>query len=322
LSLFLGLLVYGQKDSLTRAERKALDSMLKNDDFLNLIKEKPASTFDISVGLGNGSFSSHNNAANATGITNQVIFTPAVFYHHKSGLSIGATTYITSDSISSGIYQTGITGSYDYTGKLISGGISYTRYLSDLSKYNSKCIYQNDIFGYAKLSKGVIQPVINLGYANGKYKEINYQAVKVLINRPPPKPDTLVTVKIKDSTNNTTSYFSFSGGIEHDFYFYNLLSGKDEFDITPALFVNAATDQLSTTHTNKIFDKYPRLTRRKKFGSGSNKFQLQSVAMSLDMTYSIGKFFVQPGLYLDYYLPSTTSKRLTAVYSFVVGVSF
>ena len=321
LSFLIGSLVYGQKDSLSLADKKILDSMLNNDEFLKMIKHKSVSSVDVSIGLGNGSFSAHNNAANATGITNQLIFTPSLSYHDKSGFGIGVTTYITSDSISSGIYQTGISGSYDFEGKLISGGISYTRYLANLKKYNGKCLYQNDIFGYAKLAKGIIQPVINLGYANGKYKEINYQLVKVTINRPPPKPDTVVTVKVKDSTSNKTSYFLVSAGITHDFYFYKLFSQKDELDFSPSLLVNGATDALTITHTNRIFDRSPVLSRRKK-ANENNKFQLQSLAFSMDMTYSIGKFFIQPGIYMDYYLPSTTGNRLSTVYSIIVGISF
>lgn len=307
-------MAYGQKDSLSFADKKALDSMLRNDAFLKMLQEGKSSSVDISVGFGNGTFSSHNRAANATGITNQLVITPAVFYHHKSGFSAGITSYITSDSISSGIYQTGLTASYDYTGKLITAGFSYTRYLSNMNKYNSKSIYQNDLFASVKLSKGIIQPIIMLGYANGNYKEMNY----VKFRRP------LIgdTITVKDSTKNKTSYFSVTGGIEHDFNIYKVFSPKDELDIVPSVVLNAGTDALSSTHINQLYNRIKVLSRRKKTLDQNNKFQLQSLAGALDITYTIGKFFIQPGIYLDYYLPSTTGNRLTTVYSVAIGVSF
>jgi hypothetical protein len=55
---------------------------------------------------------------------------------------------------------------------------------------------------------------------------------------------------------------------------------------------------------------------------GNNKFQLQSVAASADLTYSTGKFFLQSNLYVDYYLPETTTKRLSAIYTVTAGLTF
>src|SRR5438876_231931 len=104
---------YCQKDSLSKADKALLDSMMKADQFLKLMNEKPKNKLEVSVGVGNGSFSSHNQAVNATGITNQVIFTPAVYYRFKSGFSLGVTGYLTNDSSKMELYQTGISAAYD-----------------------------------------------------------------------------------------------------------------------------------------------------------------------------------------------------------------
>ena len=132
--------------------------------------------------------------------------------------------------------------------------------------------------------------------------------------------DTLV----RDSTSNKASYFSVSAGIEHDFYLYNVFSKNDELDIIPSVVINSGSDNLTTTQLNKVKTNLPPriASRLKRTTSANNKFQLQSIAAALDVTYTIGKFFVQPSLYAGYYLPSTTSNRFTAIYSLTVGLSF
>jgi hypothetical protein len=301
-----------QTDSLSAKDKALLDSMMENDEFLKLMKEKDKNYVDVSIGLGNGAFSSHNNAANATGVVSQLIFMPSVMYHTKTGFSFGLTGFLTNDSTGSlKLYQTGISAGYDYYGKKVSTGFSYTRYLSDKNKYNTKALYQNDFYGYIKKAKGIIQPGLALGFANGNYKEVG-----LVLFRRPILGDTL----IKDSTSNKASYFSASVNIEHDFSFYKVFSKDDELDFIPSLIVNFGSDKNTQTHTNKIFNR-PILSSRKKV-EATNKFQLQSVAASLDFTYSVGKFFLQPNLYLDYYLPETAANRWSTIFSVTAGFSF
>jgi len=324
--LFFSSVVFAQTDSLSAKDKALLDSMMENDEFLKLMKEQSKSSVDISIGLGNGAFSSNNNAANATGVDNQLIFTPSLVYHTKAGFSFGVTGFLTADNTNRlELYQTGLSAAYDYYGKKVLTGFSYTRYLSDKNKYNSKSLYQNDIYGYIKKAKGIIQPGLAIGFANGRYKEVGYRSELVTYPVPFsfPRRDTTVLIAGYDSTNNKTSYFSLSANLSHDFSFYKIFSKHDEFDFTPSLIVNFGSDQLTLTHTNKIFDrvKLQRLQNKKQMEL-TNKFQAQSVATSFDFTYSIGKFFLQPNLYLDYYLPETTGKRFTTIFSVTAGLSF
>lgn len=311
-------LVIAQSEALSAKDKALLDSMMENDEFLKLMKGgKKRNTLDIGVGIGNGAFSSENQAVNATSILDQLIFTPSVVYNTKSGFGFGITGFATSDSLGNlQLYQTGLSAVYEYYGKEIFAGFSYTRYLSDVKKYNNKSLYQNDIYGYIKKARGIIQPGIAMGYANGNYKEVNIASF--ILNRPlNPRGDT--TIIGKDSTDNKTSYFSLSGSIDHDFSFYKLFSKADELDFTPSLIINFGSDKNTQTHTNKLFNR-PALSKRKRV-EFSNKFQLQSVAASFDFTYSTGKFYLQPNLYLDYYLPETTAKRLSTIFSVTAGVS-
>ena len=322
--LFLFLIIttcssaLAQKDSLSKSDKALLDSMMANDEFLKLLKEDAKSSFDISIGVGNGSFSSDNQAANATGVTNQLIFTPSMVYHTKSGFSFGVTAFLTDDSAKkTTLYQTGISAAYDYYGKAVHAGISYTRFLSDTKKYNSKSLYQNDIYSYIKKAKGILQPGLSLGFSNGEFKE--WEWASFVLRRPlNPRGDT--TIIGRDSTNNKASYFSASFSVEHDFSIYTVFSKDDELDIVPSLIVNCGSDNFTQTHTNKLFSR--KAFSKFKRVDANNKFQLQSVAASIDFTYSIRKFFLQPNLYLDYYLPETTAKRFTAIYSVTAGLTF
>jgi hypothetical protein len=317
LVVFTSFAVVAQTDSLSATDKALLDSMMENDAFLKLMEEKPKNAIDISLGMGNGAFSAHNNAANATGVVKQLIFMPSVMYRTKNGFSVGVTGFLTNDTNGkTALYQTGLTAGYDYYGKKILGGISYTRYLSDKNKYNSKALYQNDIYGYIKKAKGVLQPGLSLGYANGNYKEVDFTS---FILRRPLRGDTLISGR--DSTDNKVSYFSVSANVAHDFIFYKLFDKGDELDFVPSLMVNFGSDKFTQTHTNKIYDRIRKLNTVKKTEI-NNKFQLQSVAASFDFTYGVGKFFLQPNLYLDYYLPETSSSRLSAVFSVTAGLTF
>ncbi len=322
--LFITLFAEAQTDSLSREDKRLLDSMFKNDEFIKLMTKKDKNYLDVSIGIGNGAFSERNNAANATGVDKQLIYTPAVNYRLKNGFSFGVTAFITADSSNKPeIYQTGLTAGYEYYGKTIYAAVSYTRYLSNQNKYNSKSLYQNDLYGNIKLAKGLFQPGISMGYADGKYKELNNVSFKRIIHLPNPPPngrDTIVIINGKDSTDNKTSYFSVAATVGHDFAFYNLFSKKDELNFTPTLLLNMGSDKLSQTHTNARFDR-PALSSRKK-SDYTNKFQLQSVAASFDFAYIIKKFFIQPVFYFDYYLPETTENRFSAIFSVNAGFSF
>lgn len=312
-SFVFGITVFGQDTKLTKAEKAALDSMMQQDEFLKLMKENEKNHIDVSIGIGNGSFSAHNKAVNSTGTVNQTIFTPAVLYRLKMGLSFGVSCYLTDDNGNTDLYQTGLSAAYDYDGDKVKAGVSYTRYISDLEKYNSKSLYQNDIYSYVKRSNGVIQPGLAIGFTSGKYKEINLVKFR--------RPVIGDTILVKDSTDNKASFFSLSASVGHDFYLYKVFSQNDELDIVPSLILNAGNDKITSTTTNLLYQRIATRSQRKRIAP-SDKFQLQSVAAFIEVTYGIGKFFLQPNIYFDYYLPSTTANRLSTFYSVTAGVTF
>ena len=74
-----------QSVTLSKEEKAALDSMMANDAFLQLLNEKEKNAFDISVGIGNGAFSANNQAANATGVTNRTLFAILEQFQQEDG---------------------------------------------------------------------------------------------------------------------------------------------------------------------------------------------------------------------------------------------
>jgi hypothetical protein len=54
----------------------------------------------------------------------------------------------------------------------------------------------------------------------------------------------------------------------------------------------------------------------------NSPFAFQSIALALSTDYYIGNFVISPNFYIDYYLPPTTEKRLSNLFSFSIGYTF
>ena len=318
--------VVAQTDTrLSKQDKSQLDSMLNSDDFLSMFDDSARSYFDLSLGFGNGTFSTQNQAVNATGFTNQLVLTPALFYFFKSGFNLGVTSFLTNKSSQFKLYQTGASVGYDFSNKNIATGISYTRYFGDNKKYNGNSIYQNEAFGYLKYTKPFIQPGISIGYANGKYKSADFVSFPFKYKLLNPTRDTTVIIKGIDSTTNKTNYFSITLSAEHTFEFENIFTQSDGLTISTIFMLNAGSDKLTENHTNNLFANRPKLAARfssKKKIAQANNMQLQSIASSINITYGIGKFYVQPNVYFDYYLPETTGQRFSSIVGLTAGFTF
>jgi hypothetical protein len=127
---------------------------------------------------------------------------------------------------------------------------------------------------------------------------------------------------------------SFSGTLEHDFNFYSVLSKKDGLRLTPQFSLIAGLNSYSINYNSSatLFNLYSKkkLKKQGKFQTQQNqqdthdttRFEIQSLGFDIDLTYAIGKFYIEPELYLDYYLPKTNDKRLTQIFNFNIGITF
>jgi hypothetical protein len=309
---------YSQKKTFTEAEKAALDSILKDDEFFNMLKQalKPKSYFQVNASLGNSYFSVKNKRIEASQLESKLVVTPGVAYFHKSGLSLSAAAYMTSFNGKSDFYQFSLTPSFSTNkSKKISATISYTRIFSRKGYADAASPIQNDLYGTAYLKKFWFEPGISFGFSGGKNTEYHhYDTVLFSIRR-----------IFTDTVISRINTFSVSAFVQHSFEFLDILKKGDGISIAPKLILNAGSNRYSENHYNPykaFFNKI--LQRRKNLGrlQYSTDFGFQSVACSIDINYIIGKFGFEPQVYADYFLPETTDKKFTCVYSFGINYAF
>jgi hypothetical protein len=286
------------KDSL----EKEIDEFLKVFDSL----QKPKSYFLVGVGIGNNQFSSQNVTLNSQQSSFIVNLSPTISYQNKNGLGVSYNNFIATGNGSSELIQHGITPSFDYKkDKGVSFYLSYTRYFGKKESSQYTTPYKNDLFGYAKFGKWKYQPGFMLGFANGSFKEIFSIP---LINRK----DT-ATIGVKD--------FSFIPMVEREFSF-NGFGKKDYFLLTPSLMFICASSKYDVKPSDRLLLNRPRIAQKiRKDYSQNQPFNLQSLGLNLDATWYIGKFYLNPQIYFDYYLLSGSNK-FNALYTVQSGFMF
>jgi hypothetical protein len=301
----------------------AIDSLFELNLLMSLLDsiEKPKSFFNLSLGIGNKLFSQKNNSVNASQAqVNQLYYTPSLGYYHKTGLGISITPYFTSYNGVFKVYQTAVSPSYNYSDKSISAILSYTHYFADNKTYNANSTFQNDLYASIRYKKWFIEPSIAIGYTTGKFNEVNpiyYDSARKVFN---------------DSTKNSIKDFSISAGIEHSFEFEKLFNKNDALSFTPQIILTAGREKYTSTHVNKIISPaiiqvLQRIAARRgrvisRTKTDNTAFAIQSLALSVSADYSFKKFYVSPNIYSDYYLPSTSEKRLNTVFSISLGYYF
>jgi hypothetical protein len=322
LAALFALPATGRTQTDSAAKTKAiLDSMFKNDPFFQMLDslDAPTSYLDISVSMGNGVFSTQNNNLNAEQIeSRKLFFVPTLSYQHKTGFGLGLSTFLASDKGRFKAFQYTINPFYTYNSKNIQASISYSRIIPASSGNSAASPFSNDLFASVKWRKPWLVPGIYVGLATGKYTDYVDTTIRIPLTNPPRFRN------VKDTIENKLSDFLLSASIEHVFSFDRVFSPRDNISFTPVLMLTAGRQQINTTHSNSL-DRFPRVQRyfKNKYGDGESKssFILQSLNFSADLVYGFGKFYAEPMLFLDYYLPATTEKRLTAVFSFTVGVT-
>ncbi|HMK04363.1 MAG TPA: hypothetical protein VK489_09235 [Ferruginibacter sp.] len=293
----------GQTDSLSKEDRLALDSMFQNDEFIKLMLGKKKSYFDIRVGAGNQLLSTKNNNVNAGALKSSFALIPVVTYNDKSGFGLALSSFFASDSGAFKPYQYAVNPYFEYYSRSVNLGVYYTRYIFNKSSGFSPNPFQNAYYFNFVYIKTFIEPGISLGYASGHFTDTFSLAGT---NRK-------IEVRLSD--------LSLSPYVQHNFSFYKLFSKHDGLNLTPSLMLIAGRQRAEAPGLNlSRLVSLPRIKEylKNRFESDS-KFQLQSVAGSLAIKYQYKKFYTSPGLYIDYYLPSTTEKRLTTVFSVTAG---
>lgn len=309
---------YGQTDSLSQEEMRLLDSMFQNDEFIKLMMaDKAYSLVDLSIGIGNGIFSLNNNALNAgQAQTSKIYYTPSAGYHHKTGLGVTVSGFFAADKGNLKMYRYAISPSYTYSNKNFTAGLSYTRFIEGSAASFELSPFKNDFYTSARYKKSWLQPGIAFGYSFGKQTEY-YDTSFWLLNR---------MVHIRDTITTKLSGLSASLSATHVWNFDKVLGKKDHLQLQPVIMLNAGSQKWDITHSSSFLNRRPVVQNylKSRYGDGttSSKFNLQSLGFSAALSYYYGRFYLQPQFYFDYYLPTTTEKRLTSLFAVVAGFIF
>jgi hypothetical protein len=128
-------------------------------------------------------------------------------------------------------------------------------------------------------------------------------------------------------TNESIADFSLMLSVRHDFYFLKILRKNDYLRLTPQLSFTSGTQQFGfnaiSNSSLTVSDRSKNvnvLTSQQDIALNNRlKFQPLSLTAQLRTEYSIGKFFIQPQVYVDYYFPAP-DKNLTG--SFLINTGF
>ena len=313
---------YGQ---LSPSDQHILDSLLQNDEMLKMINnyDKNPSYFRVNVGVGNNLYSRQDKSIESLQNSQRFVFSPSVGYYHKSGFGISFAGFLLTDNYKTDFYQYTLTPSYSYKkGKVADLLISYTHYFEKSSYNNYTSPIQNEFYGNLMFKKPWLKPGISVGYSTGKFDQsVHIDTTVSILNR-------LVHIIYSDTVSTKISSYSVAGSVEHSFLFYNLFTIKDGIIITPQLSLISGINKYVMTHTSSLdhYNSYTKkaLTRIRHFQSQGNNhsYRLQSLGFDLDVNYSIGKFYFEPDLYLNYYLPDTNDNRFTQIFNFNIGITF
>lgn len=306
------------------SDKHIIDSLLQNDDFFKMMSDLGAKNyFRMNVGIGNKLYGESNKSVESLQSNDQFVFSPSVGYYHKSGFGISFTGYLFDENNKTDFYQYTLSPSYDYvSGKVIGASFYYTHYFEkDVYTVRTSPI-QNDFYGSINLKKLWLRPGISAGYSTGKSHEIIKIDTTIKVQ------NQHVRIKYTDSATIHLNSFSVAASVQHVFGFDKLFSSKDALSFIPQLSLITGINKYVVNHksTQSDFNAYTKkkIKRVKHFQSQSNndKYELQSVGLDLYLDYSIAKFYIEPELYLDYYLPKTNDKRFTQVFNLNFGITF
>jgi hypothetical protein len=293
-----------------------IDSAALLKDLKALLVDEPFSYGNVELAAGNRLFSQRNNRLNARQQDrNLLVLTPTVSYFHKSGIGtdLGFNLLNTPETGFDIVqYNAGI--SYSYTRhKYFSSSVSYHHYFVEdiFSAYSSPV--QNDWYLSASYSKWWIVPAVSVGYATGKYG-IERRKDTIINN---------IRRRLYDSATHHLKTFSLIVSAGHEFSWPALLNKNDALSFTPSFFLNMGSSNTTITRKTNATLLLNLINRRRPLPKFERTpFTAESVGLSLDLSYAIGNFTIDPQYYMDYYLPSTTENRFSGIFSLTLGCSF
>jgi hypothetical protein len=246
--------------------------------------------------------------------TRKVAFTPGVGYYNKCGLGITGIGSFVSDDQAFRFYQFAISPSYDYLeNKDLATGISYTRYFTkdSLPFYTSPL--QNEVYAYFTYRKWWVKPMVGVSYGWGSRSD--YQEREEYITSLQLRRTGFTRINTKESVND----FSVIASVRHDFYWLDVFAYNDHIRVSPQLTFTSGSQKFGFNQSSNTYATLQRSGANVLYNSENvyldNKLYFQPLALTfyLKTEYSIGKFYIQPQLILDYYFPASDKQFLGLV---------
>jgi hypothetical protein len=286
----------------------------------------PRSFLVVNASAGNNFF---NFTKNPTDLSNNIslfVVSPGIGYFHKSGLGISASSSVVYGEEGYVPFQYSFSGSFDYLKKkTFIAGVSYSRIFTEkgLNFYTSPL--QNEGYAYFTYRDHWLKPSVSGTYGWGSRQSVQLQEESIrkikkkgAQQSPSPTP-TPVT------TNESVVDFNLIASVRHDFYLKKLLSQNDYLRLTPQLSFTSGTQQygfnsvaspsaVQKRNGRSVLSSVQNITLDDKL-----TFQPLSVTMQFRTEYAKGKFFVQPQVFLDYYIPTSSGNFTT---SFLVNIGY
>ncbi len=300
------------KDSI----EKAVDEFLKLFDSLHEAK----SYFLVGVGVGNSQFSVKNVALNAKQTSKNVNISPVLGYYNKSGFNISYNNYLLLEQGTVTLLQHSLTAGYDYSKENETAfGFSFTRFIGKKEFVNASSPYDNDLFAYVHGNKNWFQPGLMMGFSGGKYREASRYLDSQYVTFPGPG---YRYFYVNDTSFIRVRDFSLIPYVQLDFEWKGF-GKKDLINFNPSLMFNSGLSRIRVDSKGSITTRRDLLLRLRYASSSVDKssFNLQSLGLNINATWYIGKFYLNPLLYLDYYLLSSKEK-FNAFYTVQAGFMF
>jgi len=325
----LGLFISGSAIAQKPGKQTAVDTSFTDYDalfdeldvFLDSLMT-PRNFLLLNVSVNSGYFNYESRENNSIVAIKKNVYVPSLSYFTKSGLGISGSASILHDGKQVNPYQYSISGSYDYikNRKLITG-FSLTHFFTknDLPFYTSPL--QNGAYAYFTYRNFWIKPTVAASYGWGTRSEYIEREERITSIRLKKRGYTRI------NTQESINDFNLTVSARHDFYWLNVLSGNDFIRFTPQLSfisgtqkfgINQNTNSYATLKGNGGSVLY---NSENAYLDDTMYFQPLSLAVFIKTEYSIGRFYIQPQIMFDYYIPAKTA-NLTTVFLLNAGVIF
>ena len=325
--------VFAQVSKFDENELKAELDQLKGDSLMDELKSllgtmyKPESFFSANLAYSNRLFSTKNNALNAQqAVSGQAAFLPSVSYFHKSGFGLTATGFVRSIDKKPSFYQMAMSPSYDYIGKKIITGISYTNYIKTVSNNLLSTPFTHEVYAYAQLRKTILRPFLAFGWASGSYKDVSEIPLRIRGE------DILVLDTSKVELND----FSTILGVSHTFTFQKLFAKDDMLTFVPSLNMIAELQNYKTIPLSigvlKDLDEdedddddvdIERIRKRFNLNPKTlSKFSFQTLAFSANANWYKSSYSVSAGYFMGYYFNNVSTSKFAHFFNLTLGVTF